>query len=191
MASTLPESAGAPAVETALAAPTAVAELPPLRIAEDGPADGYRRSEFGDGWAAAVGPGCDVRAAVLARDMVATTVEDGCDVTAGTLADPYSGETITGPSREVDVDHIVPLSLAWRTGAAHWSDERREAFANDLANLRAVSARDNRSKGDKGPEEWLPDTGGCAYARDFAAVSARWELTVSPARVHAVEGACG
>lgn len=190
IATALPAPTGEPLAAVELRAPS-VAELPPLRVAEDGPATGYEREAFGGGWASAIGPGCDVRDVVLARDMSETTVEDGCDVTAGTLRDPYSGETTTGPSRVVDVDHVVPLSLAWRTGAATWPEGKREAFANDPANLRAVSARDNRAKGDKGPEEWMPETGQCSYAHSFAAVASRWELTVSRERVHAIERACG
>lgn len=180
----LPDPAGV------LETPAQATQLPPLRVAEDGPETGYERAEFGDGWASAVGPGCDTRDAVLARDLTDTTVEDGCDVTAGTLHDPYSGQTSTGPSRRIDVDHVVPLALAWRTGAADWSSDRREAFANDPANLRAVAAGPNRAKGDKGPEEWMPEAGRCSYARSFAEVAAQWELTVSPARVHAIESAC-
>jgi hypothetical protein len=36
------------------------------------------------------------------------------------------------------VDHVVPLSEAWRSGADSWPDERRERFANTLDVLLAV-----------------------------------------------------
>lgn len=184
----LPSGGGA---EMVLAEQAAATEPgPPLLVAEDGSEAGYERDAFGNGWAPAVGPGCDVRDAVLARDLGATQVEDECDVTAGTLHDPYTGETVSGSTRRIDVDHVVPLSLAWRTGAAEWPAERREAFANDPGNLLAVGASGNRSKGDKGPEEWMPEAGRCDYARRFAAVLAEWDLTATPERVHAIEGAC-
>ncbi len=33
---------------------------------------------------------------------------------------------------------MIPLSYAWQAGAWQWTDEQREAFANDPAELRAV-----------------------------------------------------
>lgn len=56
----------------------------------------------------------------------------------------------------MDVDHLVPLRWAWINGAYAWSDEKREQFANDERNLFIVSASANRSKGARGPDEWLP-----------------------------------
>ncbi|WP_226358739.1 hypothetical protein [Pseudonocardia sp. ICBG601] len=103
-------------------------DLSALRIAPDRHGRDYRREAFGPGWAPAVGPGCDVRDAVLARDLVDTTVKNGCDVTAGTLYDPYSGQTVTGPTRDLDVDHVIPLALAHRSGAHAWTDQQRDAF---------------------------------------------------------------
>ncbi|MEU0845720.1 DUF1524 domain-containing protein [Streptomyces sp. NPDC005962] len=46
---------------------------------------------------------------------------------------------------QFDVDHVVPLKEAWRSGAAEWSTQDRRAFANDLVHsqLVAVSARSN------------------------------------------------
>ncbi|WP_083748427.1 MULTISPECIES: HNH endonuclease family protein [unclassified Pseudonocardia] len=160
-----------------------------LQLAPDGPAAGYDRSEFGDGWARTA-PGCDTRDAVLARDLTATTVRRGCDVTAGTLHDPYTGRVLTGPARALDVDHVVPLSLAWRTGAARWTAAEREEFANDPANLTTPAAAGNRAKSDNGPEEWLPAIDQCGYVTRFSAVVERYDLTVTEARRDAIEGAC-
>ena len=39
----------------------------------------------------------------------------------------------------VQIDHIVPLALAWDLGARNWTDEMRVRFANDPANLLAVA----------------------------------------------------
>ncbi|WP_226351919.1 hypothetical protein [Pseudonocardia sp. ICBG601] len=96
-------------------------DLSAIRIAADRRGRDYRREAFGPGWAPAVGPGCDVRDAVLARALVDTTVTRGCAVTAGTLHDPYTGQTVTGPSRQIDIDHVIPLALAHRTGAHAWT----------------------------------------------------------------------
>ncbi|WP_226358679.1 HNH endonuclease family protein [Pseudonocardia sp. ICBG601] len=165
-------------------------DLSALRIAPDRHGRDYRREAFGPGWAPAVGPGCDVRDAVLARDLTATTVARGCDVTAGTLQDPYSGQTVTGSSRQIDIDHVVPLALAHRTGAHAWTDQQREVFANDPDNLRATTAAVNRAKSDHGPEHWMPQVDACAYAHDFARVATRYQLTVTAARASALQQAC-
>lgn len=81
--------------------------------------------------------------------------EEGCRVLHGRWNDPYTGKIFL-ESRFVDVDHLVPLRWAWTRGADAWNDDKRERFANDERNLFVVSASANRSKGAKGPEEWLP-----------------------------------
>lgn len=81
--------------------------------------------------------------------------ESGCRVIHGRWNDPYTGEVFL-ESRMVDVDHLVPLHWAWINGANTWSADKRERFANDERNLFIVSASANRSKGAKGPDEWLP-----------------------------------
>lgn len=173
----------------AVAHPTApVDPAAGLTIAADAQLPGYDRLARFGGWRS-TGPGCDVRDVVLARDLSLTT-RVGCDVRAGTLRDPYSGVVTVGPTRALDVDHVYPLELAWQTGAASWTDAQRRAFANDPANLRAVSAHDNRSKGDGGPEEWLPARERCLYVEAFADTARRYHLTATVQRVAAIRGAC-
>ena len=41
------------------------------------------------------------------------------------------GATWTAAS-DVDIDHMVPLSEAWASGASAWTTAQRQAFANDL-----------------------------------------------------------
>lgn len=79
----------------------------------------------------------------------------GCRVVRGRWNDPYTGQ-IFYDGYKVDVDHLVPLKWAWEHGADVWSHEKRRNFANDERNLFIVSASANRSKGAKGPAEWLP-----------------------------------
>jgi hypothetical protein len=91
---------------------------------------------------------------------------------------------------KVDIDHMVPLANAWRSGAAAWTTDRREQFANDLKDpqLVAVSASSNRSKGDQDPSTWKPKEPGawCEYATKWIAVKAVWKLTVTTAEKSAL-----
>ncbi|KLJ10931.1 hypothetical protein EMPG_13749, partial [Blastomyces silverae] len=59
---------------------------------------------------------------------------------------------------DVDIDHVVPLSNAWKSGAAGWTTARRREFANDLVNPQLIAVTDNvnQQKSDAGPEEWKP-----------------------------------
>jgi hypothetical protein len=75
--------------------------------------------------------------------------ENECNVLSGEWYDPYSGDTFT-ISKELDLDHIVPLMFAHGHGADKWSRERKAMFANDLDNLILVKASLNRQKGAKG-----------------------------------------
>jgi hypothetical protein len=96
--------------------------------------------------------GCDTRNDVLARDFEpASIVRRGpCKVVGGTLHDPYTGATLTFDPTHPDaiqIDHVVALAAAWRTGAAGWSLERRRDFANDPRNLLAVAGHEQSDQG--------------------------------------------
>lgn len=93
---------------------------------------------------------------------------------------PYSGIEITN-STEIDIDHIIPLSYAAKAGGQSWSAEKKEAFANDPDNLLATSAKENRSKGDKGPSEYMPPLRAyrCNYAKAFGVLVHKYNLNIS------------
>jgi hypothetical protein len=136
--------------------------------------------------------GCDVRQRVLARDGEDIALaEDSCQVRAGTWSSRFDGRTFTDPG-EVDIDHMVPLANAWRTGASEWDEDRRADFANDLdrPQLIAVSATSNRAKGDQDPSQWQPPERGywCRYAHDWVAVKHYWELSVTQSEKDALAG---
>lgn len=173
---------------TTTTAAAAGSPLSTLRTVET-MAVGYQRDEFGSGWVDPAGPTCDTRQQVLGRDLTDTTTTRYCYLATGTLKDRYSGRTITGPTRDLDIDHVVALADAWRTGANEWAPEQRVAFANDLRNLVATSASANRSKGDQGPDEWSPlsKAGACWYARQYVAVKAVYELGVTAQQREALE----
>jgi hypothetical protein len=107
--------------------------------------------------------------------------ENECNVLSGEWYDPYSGDTFT-ISKDLDLDHIVPLKFAHGHGADKWSRERRRQFANDYNNLLLVNASLNRQKGAKGLDEWLPPNQSyrCEYIARFNSVMAQYELTYIP-----------
>lgn len=143
---------------------------------------GYSRDLFGD-WIDADGDGCNTRAEVLQAETLAPlTYSSGCSVSTGLWYSEFDGLTWTLAS-DVDIDHMVPLSEAWASGANAWTASQRRAFANDLgldASLIAVTDNVNQSKGDRDPASWLPPlkSAHCSYVNDWIAVKARWKLAV-------------
>jgi hypothetical protein len=183
-----PSAVAPPAGDAADSATT----LNGLTIASWAPMTGYSRDRFHH-WDAQ-GSGCDTRDVVLKRDGVGVQVGTDCAITKGTWTSPYDGATVTDP-QSLDVDHMVPLANAWRTGAGSWTDQQREAFANDLTRpqLVAVTASSNRSKGDQDPSEWKPPRRDywCTYARDWITVKAYWKLNVTTAEKAALNDMLG
>jgi hypothetical protein len=144
----------------------------------------YRRDSFGPPWDDVDDNGCDTRNDILARDLTQLARSNGCVVAAGRLDDPYTGDDITfnrarGASA-VQIDHVVSLSDAWRTGASQWTAKQRLAFANDPENLLAVDGPENQRKGDDDASEWLPPVKGyrCPFIARQVGVKARYGLWV-------------
>lgn len=156
----------------------------------------YDRAAFGPAWKDVDRNGCDTRNDILRRDLAEVRAKGGtagCLVLTGVLRDPYTGERIVfergpGTSDRVQIDHIVPLSYAWRHGADAWSDERRQEFANDPANLLAVAGRANSAKSDSGPSEWMPRAEyACEYTERFELVLQRYGLEAAEADLAALD----
>lgn len=155
---------------------------------------GYKRTVFGEAWADVDHNGCDTRNDVLARDLTQIVRTDNCTVASGVLNDKYTGETINfvrGKSK-VDIDHVIPLGYAYKQGAGDWPASKREALANDLANLTAASASANRSKSDSGPAEWMPSNASyrCEYGKKFASVAVKYDLPITQADFNTIQSAC-
>ncbi|MFI6134132.1 HNH endonuclease family protein [Micromonospora sp. NPDC051141] len=156
-------------------------QLGELTVASAGSMKGYSRSRFPH-WRD-TGKNCDVRDTVLQRDGENIKLS-GCNVVGGRWESAYDGVVLTDPS-DVDIDHIVPLANAWRSGADEWDDSKRGDFANDQTRpqLIAVSLRSNRAKGDQDPSQWKPANRSywCQYAADWVTVKHYWRLTVTSA----------
>ncbi len=146
----------------------------------------YRRDEFGDDWNYDPATGCNTRELVLIDEsLVGPEVDDRCRTTRGRWRSIYDGVTTDDPA-DLQIDHVVALADAWRSGADDWTPERRQAFANDRTSpdtLVAVTGSTNQSKGDSTPDEWLPPDEGawCTYAEAWVEVKAAWDLSVTAA----------
>ena len=157
------------------------------------PKTGYKRSQFGDGWAKA--GGCDTRNVILRRDLANTVLgDDNCKVQVGALSDPYTGQRIAfkrgaNSSGAVQIDHVVALSNAWQTGAQQLSSEQRISLANDPLELLAVDGPANQQKGDGDAATWLPSNKPfrCQYIARQIAVKKKYSLWVTPPERTAME----
>jgi hypothetical protein len=168
-------------------ADTAAQHLAALTVGAEGSLDGYSREKFPH-WIEQ-GDNCNTREVVLKRDGDGVTTDSECRATGGSWTSPYDGATWTDPS-DIDIDHMVPLAEAWRSGASAWTTARRRAFANDLdsSQLWAVTDNVNQAKGDKDPAKWTPPSASfnCVYARSWIDVKYRYGLTVDSAEKSAL-----
>jgi Protein of unknown function (DUF1524) len=155
-------------------------QLGQLQVAASRSMTGYSRERFPH-WTQHEG-GCSTRELVLKRDGTGVTTGANCTVTGGHWVSPYD-EKATADPQSLDIDHMVPLANAWRSGADAWTDEQRSKFANDLDHpqLFAVTASVNRAKGDQDPSLWKPPNHAfwCRYAQDWILVKFAWKLTVT------------
>ncbi|WP_219518600.1 HNH endonuclease family protein [Nonomuraea ceibae] len=147
--------------------------------------DGYTRTAFRH-WIDADRDSCSTRAEVLIEEAVdPPQIGERCAITGGAWHSYYDDVMVTDASA-LDIDHMVPLAEAWDSGASAWTAARRQAYANDLDEPRAlvaVTARTNRSKADQDPATWLPphEPGHCRYVADWLTVKLRWQLAADPA----------
>lgn len=164
--------------------------------------DGYSREKFPH-WIDQ-GDSCNTREVVLKRDGTGVQVGSDCCPTAGRWYSVYDATWVSDPG-DVQIDHVVPLADAWRSGADQWTTSRRQDYANDLRDpqLIAVSGSSNEDKSDQDdrcggkspraaagqspstaalpPRRWKPSSRSdwCAYAEDWTDVKHVWGLTVT------------
>ena len=99
---------------------------------------------------------------------------------SGVLNSEYTGKTIgfTRGDDKIEIDHVVALAEAWRTGASAWDQTKRERFANDPFNL-AVETAVNQEKGDEPPIYWLPDIEQCDFINRYLSIKHLYRLGVT------------
>jgi len=162
-------------------------ELPPINF--------NRKKHFGKWIKDPTGSSCmNVSDLILKRDSktaIQTVPADICEVASGTWEDPYSGQIFT-ESKDMNIDHMVPLKHAYLSGAWKWPAEKRCYYANYMENdfhLLTVSARENMVKADKGPDKYLPPNSAsiCNYLKQWNQVKLTWGLIFLPAEVDAIQ----
>lgn len=148
-----------------------------------------REGSFGEGWQDPDSNGCDARNDALAASMTEVNRNrDGCRVDTGVFVDPYSGDEIDfqrGPDTSplVQIDHVVALANAWRTGAKDLSFEERVELSNDPMNLQATAGWVNDDKKSQDAANWLPpqESYRCTYVARQIVVKATYRLWVTQA----------
>ncbi|WP_327269689.1 HNH endonuclease family protein [Streptomyces sp. NBC_01218] len=170
------------AMPTPVSAATARTYLGQLTVAAAGSTSGYSRDLFPH-WITQSGA-CNTRETVLKRDGSGVVQDSSCAATSGSWYSQYDGATWTAAA-DLDIDHMVPLAEAWRSGASGWTTAQRQAFANDLTRPQLIAVTDNvnQSKGDKDPAAWLPSRTAylCTYVRAWVQVKYYYKLTIDSA----------
>lgn len=176
------------AMPTPVSASTARTYLGELTVAAEGSSSGYSRDKFPH-WITQSGA-CNTREVVLKRDGTNVTQDSSCAAVSGTWYSEYDGATWTAAA-DLDIDHMVPLAEAWRSGASSWTTAERQAYANDLTRPQLIAVTDNvnQSKGDKDPANWMPSRTAykCTYARAWVHVKHYYDLTVDSAEKSALQ----
>jgi hypothetical protein len=147
----------------------------------------YDRGKFRH-WLDVDGDGLNAREQAILRQAVVlpgtgipiARVERG-RVVAGLIRDPYTGRLLTVGKDAIDGDHVISLAEAWDRGAACWSPDLRNQFANDPDNVVATAARTNRQKGRRNLFEWIPPSiGDCrSFLDQIAILVTRYPLKVT------------
>lgn len=155
--------------------------LSTLVIAPEPNRTGYSRTSWSH-WRDINSSGCTAREDVLIA-QVAPGAEidptDDCKIVTGTWFSAWDSVTHSGSPSDLDMDHIVALAEAHDSGGSNWDAATKRMFANDPANLVAVTASSNRSKSDQDVGSWRPAQNvWCSTATTIIAVKSAYGLTV-------------
>lgn len=153
-----------------------VARLDALAVEPERKASSYDRALFRH-WDDVDGDGCDTRCEVLTSQRLPD----------GSWFSEWDGATEVDSSL-VHIDHVVALAEAWRSGAHGWTPSERDEFADDRANLVAVTASSNLRKRDHDAANWFPSRSeaNCLWARTTVIVKGKWSLSVDAAEKDAL-----
>ena len=168
----------------------AIAQLASLGLTIDAPPNNFDLLD----WTAERTDCLDVGEQVLVRRSAQPIVwadQLECVPDSGRWTDPYLGSSITR-TLDADVTLHVPAAIAFASGGYDWTPTTRQAYLTDVAHpatLTITTAGSGHNPRGQGPSEWKPSVRStwCAYAVDWVAVKARWELTITEAEREALE----
>ena len=147
----------------------------------------YNRVKIFGPWTKIHGRKCLTRTEVLRRDSLNKPSRgsgygnDKCTSNLrGVWHDPYTN-TKYSSTKELDIDHVVPLKHAYVVGAWSWPKWKKVKYANymnDPFHLLAVDFSENRRKGNKHPGKYLPPNEDyqCEYIENWINIKFRWGL---------------
>lgn len=172
----------------------AIEVLERITVAQEEDREDFDRDLYApSGWDDADGSGCHTREDILSRDLDADTIQagpDDCTIEYGEMIDPYSGEWIEHVQGEsqVDVEHVYAVGEFARSGGSELDEATKQAFYQDKENLVAVSAGENRSKGDRpiaddSGEGYVPPNQGavCDFVGTRTYIADKWGMTITQA----------
>lgn len=148
----------------------------------------YQRTKHFRGWI--IDPSqntCfNVRNLVLHRNALQPITLDpknNCRIQSSSWYDPYSDEYFLR-ANELQIDHVVPLKNAYLAGAWNWDTAKRchyENFLEDSTHLIPVEKTANLSKGERGPESYMPINTRfhCNYLAMWLRIKALWHLKIA------------
>lgn len=156
-----------------------------LRV-EDEHSNGYVREEWHDGWDTTPGEQCNMRHTLLLEAAVEVTDQHGCHLT-GTWVSQWDLRHVHD-SRQLHIDHVVPLAEAHRSGGHLWDRATKNEFAHYGNNLVVTSSESNGSKSDLEPGQWLPaPEATCTFVTIWVETKLVWNLSVDYGELQALE----
>lgn len=125
----------------------------------------------------------DTRGKVLQRDSLSKVNINSCRVVSGEWHDPYTDQYLK-KARDIQIDHVVALSNAYRSGAFEWSENKRCLYANYMGNnfhLLAVEGEENEKKLDYDPSQYMPPNHQftCQYLKTWLKIKDIWGLRLT------------
>ena len=107
---------------------------------------------------------------------------DGCFVNSGKWFDPYDNLYYFSSS-DVQIDHVVALFEAHKSGAWSFPAARKIKFANNIDFddlLIAVGGSSNASKGSSDPSDWMPENTSyhCEYLDKWLNIKSEFRLSI-------------
>ena len=104
----------------------------------------------------------------------------------GGVFSPYSLRCFDSTA-ETDIEHIVAAVEAHESGMWDATEDEKETFARDLANLTLAAPELNRrEKSDKDPGEWMPENNRCWYVGKYVEIKRKYGLSMDQTEADAV-----